>query len=928
MSSLLPKLSAPSVEQYPNGLGVSVPSPRLSWKFEDHDAAFEWQQTGYEIGILRGNADSEPTMYRVDSSESVLVPWPGRAMTSREHASVRVRAFGDASQGVTDWSPWTTVECALLHQSDWTARPITQNISSRVPGTDVPRRPLRFRRTFTPPAESIIRQRSRLYLTSLGVHRCWINGREVSDHVLSPGWTSYDHRHNFEVHDVAEFLTPSVKNVIAVEVAEGWYAGRLGFGGGRSCLYGTEIGPMVQLEIGDFGGRQSMTVVSDEQWLWKHSAIVSSGIYDGEVYDGRLEEHKWRTAEFEESSWLPVKALNFPRGIMITPQAPPVRVIESLAPKSFLLTPSGKTIADFGQNIAGRILVRKLHKPAGHVVTFTHAEVLDKGELGVRPLRIAKCRDSLISSGDIIHDWSPHYTFHGFRYVQIDGWTLDDNELPLSAESICAQVMHTDMASTGTFECSHPGVNKLHSNAEWSMRDNFLSIPTDCPQRDERLGWTGDIQVFTPAANFLYETAGMLSDWMCSVSAEQLADGQDGIVPFVVPNVVQETWPHIPQAVWDDVVVLTPWQLYRSFGDMEILQRQYPSMLAHVDKAIRRGDDGLWDPELCQLGDWLDPAAPPDQPGNGRTNGVLVADAYLVHLTKVLAQISDILGHKDDAKRFEDAAGKLKAAFQIKYVTPAGLVAGDSQTALSLVIMFDLLASKEQAATAGKRLEWLVRQAEFRVATGFAGTPIITHALTKSGHYQAAYRMLLEERCPSWLYPITMGATTIWERWDSMLPDGSINPGEMTSFNHYALGSVIDWLHAVVAGIRPLTPGWKTFIVAPMPGGNMRNAEVSFNSPYGRISCRWSITGDDQFELQLTVPPNSRALVILPQENHGDVAYIAAADPTSIDAQHMHRSGQYTFRQAWSSASNWPPKALTYPMPSRSEPAGVSAKPL
>jgi alpha-L-rhamnosidase len=465
-------------------------------------------------------------------------------------------------------------------------------------------------------------------------------------------------------------------------------------------------------------------------------------------------------------------------------------------------------------------------------------------------------------------------------------------------------------------------VNKLHANALWSMRGNFLSIPTDCPQRDERLGWTGDIQIFCSSASFLYDTAGMLGGWLEDVAAEQLNENDGCVPPFVVPNVIsQELWPHTPQAVWDDVVILTPWDLYRSYGDIDILSRQYQSMIAWIDRGIRRGSDGLWDPNLWQLGDWLDPTAPPIEPGDARTNGTLVADAYLVHVTSVMSQISEILGHGQDTARFKTDHAKLKAMFQAKYIASSGLLVGDTQTALSLAIMYDLHATTEEAMAAASRLVHLVRLGKFRVSTGFAGTPVIAHALTKSGNPQIAYRMLLEKSRPSWMYPITMGATTMWERWDSMLPDGSINPGEMTSFNHYALGSIINWLHSNVAGVSPLSAGWKKIKVAPTPGGTIDSAEAVYETRYGRLECRWSIEKEaGLFNLNLLVPANSRALVLLPSRE------ILARFKAGPEEGVWVGSGRHQFSVPfeWEDySSQWPPKPLI-PIMRRPEPDQIA----
>lgn len=899
-----PTVAAPTFEQHATGFGISIALPRLSWSFRiEQRTARDWEQAAYDIEIQRGRKTSS---WHVSSNASVLVPWPDTPLSSREQAKVRVRVYSNEASEPSEWSPSATVECGLLERSDWLARPVTGAECSE---SSV--RPLRFRRRFTAPSNL---DHCRLYITSLGVYRAWINGQPVGDHFMAPGWTSYNHRLNYEVFDVGPHIRPEELNVIAVEVAEGWYAGRLGFCGGRSHIYGREVGPMVQLEMGLPGSAGACTVVTDASWSYRNSAIVSSGIYDGETYDMREEDDNWAVPAGPDQgdSWPGVKALQIPASQLVTSDAPPVRVTEEVTAVALIKSPSGRTILDFGQNLVGRILVKSLRKPSGHAVTFTHAEVLEHGELGIRPLRGAACTDTVISDGEELKGWCPQFTFHGFRYVLVEGWSAEDKDSPLLfQESLCAQVLHTDLKRTGHFSCSHPLVNRLHENACWSMRGNFLSIPTDCPQRDERLGWTGDLQIFCPSASFLYNTAGMLGDWLKDLDAEQFAEGLAGVPPFVVPNVIQIQWPDKPQAVWGDVAVLTPWDLYQAYGDEDILRRQYRSMTAWVDHAIRRGRDGLWDEEMAQLGDWLDPTAPPDEPANARTTPTLVADAYLVHVTSTLAQISAILGMKDDAVKYASDARRLKTTFQSKYISPLGLVVGDSQTALSLAIVFGLHATTEQVAEAGDRLAHLVRLAKFRVATGFAGTPEVTRALTQTGHYQLAYRMLREKNCPSWMYPITMGATTVWERWNSMLPDGSINPGEMTSFNHYALGAIIRWLHETVAGLAPIAPGWKLFKVAPIPGGELRSAEATYETPYGRAECRWSICNNDHFELEVLVPANTQAIIILPHEH---AAYGQDVSPTegASAGKRVVGSGRHHFVSKWSSSSQWPPEPLTF----------------
>ncbi|EKG16231.1 Bacterial alpha-L-rhamnosidase [Macrophomina phaseolina MS6] len=885
-------------EHHPDGFGIGTATPRLSWRFSHGKTPAEnWQQSGYTVEISRQEG-TQTHSFHVESSESVLNPWPTKPLTSRERVSVRVRAFGASERdghqpdpAPTEWSHWHVVEAGLLQRSDWTGNFIVSPLEEP---KDKPHRPVLFRKSFDSPATK--EARAWLYITSLGVYEAHINGRRVGDLQMTPGWTSYRHRLQYQVFDVTELIQEG-KNTIGVEVSEGWYAGRLTWGKGIRNFYGDKLATLVQLEIQTKDG-VNQRIVSEESWKTHQSDLIMSELYDGEVYDARQHLQGWTSPTFiEGSNWKPSCILEFPNILLFAPDVAPVRVTQSVQSREIFRSRSGKTLVDFGQNLVGKVQIKLLHKPEGHTVKIRHAEVLEHGELGTRPLRNARAEDTVIFSNQPLKDWAPRFTFHGFRYVQLEGWSLDD-DVPPSTENIAALVMHSDLVRTGQFSCSNDLVNRLHENVVWSMRGNFLSIPTDCPQRDERLGWTGDIQVFSPTASYLYQSAGFLSNWMQDVAAEQ--GDMDGIVPLVVPDVLGTTsWPSVPQAVWDDVAILVPWVLYQWSGDVEIVRRQYSSMRVYLDTSIRRGDDGLWDPDLWQLGDWLDPNAPPREPGLARTDGTLVADAYLVYVTGIMAKISDAVERPQETVLYQKQHDDLKAVFADKYIAPSGLLVGDSQTALALALAFSLHgeSNPKQVRTAADRLARLVRYSKFRVSTGFAGTPLVLHALSSTDHIQLAYRMLLEEQCPSWLYPVTMGATTIWERWDSMLPDGSINPGEMTSFNHYALGSVANWLHTVVGGIRPLEPGWKKFLVSPVPGGTLTNAEVKFESPYGLVEAKWKLDdGHTRFVLRLNVPPNTTALLVLPGQKAEEGVWIG--------------SGSHVREASFKAPGNWPPKAM------------------
>lgn len=898
------QISSVSFEHHPTGFGIGHAKPRISWRFITADDTRDWVQESYEIQIGPSDGPTANT-YHVQSSESVLVPWPHHALKSRESATVKVRSHGKATDKTgtvtaksTEWSTPATVEVALLQREDWAAK-LT---ASTLPTKDKePIPPVQFRKVFVLPEQSGKISQARLHITAHGIYEAFINGHRIGQDEMAPGWTSYNHRLLYQTFDVTASLTSQSYNVIGVELGEGWFAGHLTWEDLRH-FYGHRLAFLAQLEV-LFETGDSWNLISDGTWKSHKSATSRSEIYDGEDHDTREEQPGWNNDPgFDESSWTSTEELEFPSARLIASDTPPVRVKERVSPVKIFKSSSGKTLVDFGQNLVGKLLVQlPSSTKEGHTVSFSHAEVLEHNELGTRPLRKAKPIDNIVLSPKQQSTWSPKFTFHGFRYAQIDGWPTNDGMPP--NDDITALVMYSDMKRTGWFSCSEPQVNQLHENVIWSMKGNFVSLPTDCPQRDERLGWTGDIQVFAPSANFLFDTNGFIGNWLEDLSAEQLEEWRDGVPGLVVPDVLQKSPLQAgPQAIWHDAAVLTPWDLYHRSGDVEVLRRQYESMKAWVDQGLKLGSNGLWDQNIWQLGDWLDPAAPPEEPGLARTDNVLVADAYLVRVLETISKISLLLGKKDDSDRYQKQASSARQAFGQEYITPSGLLVGDTQTAHALAICFRLFDKEAGLTKSASRLSHLVHQGKYRIATGFAGTPLISHALSETGNHQLAYRMLLERQCPSWLYPITMGATTIWERWDSMLPDGSINPGSMTSFNHYALGSVANWLHKVVGGISPLTPGWQKILVKPVPGGTINSAEVSYESPHGRIECSWHIGGQgDTFDMTVVIPPNSTAVVVLPsrdekkQQNGGEEGF-------SIG------SGKHHFECPYK-PGKWPPEA-------------------
>jgi alpha-L-rhamnosidase len=513
--------------------------------------------------------------------------------------------------------------------------------------------------------------------------------------------------------------------------------------------------------------------------------------------------------------------------------------------------------------------------------------VLEHGELGTRPLRLADATDRYTLRGGGVETWEPRFTFHGFRYVELEGWPEE-----LRLDDIHAVVLHSDMERTGWFECSDPLLNRLHENVVWGMRGNFVDVPTDCPQRDERLGWTGDLQVFSPTASYLYDASGFLQSWLADLAVEQRKAG--GVVPPYIPFGQGSA---MGAAAWADAATVVPWVLYQRFGDAGILADQFDSMRAWVDHVSAvAGEKRLWLTGF-QFGDWLDPTAPPDKPGQARTDKRIVASAYFARSAEIVGRAADVLGRAAVKAHYLTLAAEIRAAFAHEYITPAGRMIGDAETAYALALEFDLLPTGEQRERAGQQLAELVRDGGYHIRTGFVGTPLICDALCHTGHTKAAYRLLMQTDCPSWLYPVTMGATTIWERWDSMLPDGSINPGEMTSFNHYALGAVADWMQRSIGGLAPAEPGYRKLDICPLPGGSLTHARTSHITPYGTAECSWSVV-DGQMDLNVVVPPNTTARITLPGRDIGPLEVGSGSWNWSYAYQDPYASTGYTLDDA------------------------------
>jgi alpha-L-rhamnosidase len=871
-------------EHHPTGFGIGTGSPRISWQLSssgesaDSDSVFE--QSAYEVeltglagapgpvnpgpvnpgavkpGTVKPGTVKPGTVMpvTVKSGEQVLVPWPFAALGSRERATVRVRvASGDRW---SDWSEPAEVETGLLDVHDWTAAFVTPR---DVGGLESPAPLVRGMFAVKGPVTQ-----ARLYTTALGVYEAWLNGQRVGDEILAPGWTTYQKRLCYQSFDVTALLQEGTNTFDAL-LGNGWYRGQLTWLKQRA-VYGDRLAYLAQLEV-SYADGTTQRVVTDGSWNAIESGVLQDDLYDGQTTDLRIET---------TGAWGPVDVVERDFATLVAAEGPPVRRLMNVPAREVTSIGDGKSLIDFGQNLVGWVRLTARRTTPGQEVSVRHAEVLENGELGTRPLRGAKATDHYILKGAGEEVLEPALTFHGFRYAEVTG--LDD----LAPGQVEAVVVGNDLERTGWFESSSAELNRLHENVVWGMRGNFLSVPTDCPQRDERLGWTGDIQVFAPTASSLFDCAGFLSSWLADLAAEQ---GEDGRVPLVVPDILPKG---PPIAAWGDAASFVPWVLYERFGDRGILARQWDSMRNWVEyMAAHAGDDYLWSGQF-QLGDWLDPTAPPDNPAAAKADPDVIATGYFARSAEILSRSAALLGDDASAKRYGDLAARVRQAFADNYATSAGRVLSDAQTVYALAIAWSLLPAPEQRAGAGRRLADLVRLSGYTISTGFVGTPLILDALSETGHTDVAYRLLFQDASPSWLYAVSMGATTVWERWDSMLPDGSINPGEMTSFNHYAFGAVADYLHRTVAGLAPAEPGYRSITVKPQPGRALTSASAKQVTPYGTAEVAWRRQGG-RFTLQVSVPQGATAQVFVPgtegPETVGPGTHEwSAADPVAEEA--------------------------------------------
>ena len=832
-------------EYFHNPLGIDTGAPRMSWKLEADRT--DVMQAAYRIEVAADAAFANLIWDSgcVESGESVFVPYGGPALASRTRYYYRARVRA-ADGEESPWSETGFFETAFLDPSECLASFISTPVSGDGFDASAPM----FRKEFALSKDELP-VCARIYATALGLYELRLNGGRVGEYCLTPGWTSYNKRLQYQTYDVTSLLQKGT-NALGGMVGAGWYKGHLaGWTDDNKEKYGKRTALMLELHLRYADGTEQV-VRTDSAWKTAPGPIGSSELYDGEMYDARLERSGWDRPGADETDWAPVEILPRPAGKLVAQEDCPVVKNETVRPVSLFRTPKGETVLDMGQNMVGWMHFA-VKGPAGSRVVLRHAEVLDRdGNFYTENLRSAKETVTYILKGDGVETYEPHFTFQGFRYVRIEEYPGEPK-----AEDFTGIVLHTGMTRTGSFRCSNEMLNQLQHNILWGQMGNYVDVPTDCPQRDERLGWTGDCQVFVRTACYNMDVNAFFRKWLHDLQADQLDDGG---VPHVIPQVLGKD-AHSATG-WADAAVICPWTVYLCYGDRRVLEDQYGSMKAWIGYMRRHAEkEVLWNSGF-HFGDWL---ALDAKEGSyfGATPNDLTATAFYAYSVSLMAKAAKALGNTQDAREYEELHGRIVAAFRSEFVTPRGRLVAETQTACVLALAFGLLEKKDRPRVAAL-LDRKIRENDGHLTTGFLGTPYLCHALSENGYVGQAYQLLLRTDYPSWLYPITKGATTIWEHWDGLKPDGSFWSKDMNSFNHYAYGCIGDWMYEVLAGIDADAehPGYRHFVVAPRTTGKLDWAEAEYESSYGKIRSKWS-RKDGGLVFEVTVPPNTTATVVL-----------------------------------------------------------------
>lgn len=867
-----------------NPVGTDILQPRLSWKLKG--TGNNIMQTAYSLRVAVDPKFSASKIIwqsgKVASDESVLVSYKGPDLKACQRYYWQVRVWDNKGR-VSKWSEVAFWETGLLNPGNWKAKWIEiEGDTNRYSPSP------HFRKEFV--IEKSI-AKAVVYVTAHGFYELHLNGKKVGDQVLTPGWTSYGKRIQYQVYNVTGQLQKG-KNAIGAVLGDGWYRGTLAWGN-NWAIYGKRLSLLMQMKITYTDGTESF-ILTDESWKSNNDgAIRMNDIYNGETYDATKKFTGWDLPGYEDSKWGVVRIGNY-RNNIIASEGALIKKIQEIKPVKVFRSPKGSLLVDMGQNMVGWIRLR-VSGNKGTVVTIRHAEVLDKyGEFYTENLRVAKCQLTYTLSGSGEEVYEPRFTFMGFRYLEVTGFPGE-----LTTDNITGVVVHSDMQVTGSYESSNPLLNQLQHNIQWGQKGNFVDVPTDCPQRDERLGWTGDAQAFSRTAAFNFNVAAFFTKWLKDVALDQRPGGE---VPDVIPDVInkQDAKTVSPSAGWGDVAVIVPWTMYQVYGDKEFLENQYPSMKAWVEYIRKKaGDTYLWKGG-SKYGDWLfyHPPVNNHTEPDGFTEYDFISTAFFAYSTSILAKSAKELGKTEDEIFYTDLFSKIKNVFNKEYVTPAGRVGTNSQTSYVLALMFNLLPDDLQP-NAAKFLVDDIKSRSNHLSTGFLGTPFLCHVLTQNGYTDVAYDLLLQESYPSWLYPVRMGATTIWERWDGQKTDSTFQDAGMNSFNHYAYGAIGDWMYRVSAGIETKTPGYRNLLIQPKVTEKMNLSKASFESAYGKVVSGWE-RSDGKVHYSIEIPANEDATIVLPADSAEKVRENGMPLSGNKNLNNIHVAGKELFIDAGS----------------------------
>lgn len=814
--------------------GIDEKFPRFSWELVSKERGTV--QTAYQILVASDPAHLKKNrgaiwnsgMVKGDQTNQVL--FNGRPLQSFRKYFWKVRVWTGSGTEPSEWSPIACWSMGILKQKEWKGTWIGYSVANL---HDAPffRNEIRITKKI---------RRAVLYATARGLYEAHINGEKVARDIFTPGWTDYSKRIYYNAYDVTGQLKKG-RNVIGAVIGEGWFKGPITWEN-RQNIYGKQTMFLANLRV-EFSDGTSRTFSTDKTWKTSTGPILRSTFLWGEVYDRRMALAGWDQPGYSDASWQEVKTFSIGNVPLQAYPNEPVRRTEILKARKVWQAPKGSWVFDFGQNFAGRVKIRVREK-AGTVLQLRFGEMVRKDKtLYVENLRTAWSTDTYICSGNGVEEWEPRFTFHGFQYAEITGISKKPG-----LSMLTGVVTGSDTPRSGKFSCSNPLINRLYENTVWTQRANFLEVPTDCPQRDERLGWTGDAQAYIRTAAANMDIAAFFKKWMRDLEDTQK---ESGAVTNVAPSCVLRDAD--ADAGWGDALVICPWVLYQVYGDRRILSNHFPAMKKWVEY-LKKTSNGLVRGSTHTFGDWLSINADTPKP--------LVQTAFFAHAADLTSRTARVIGKKADAKKYQALYKRIAAAFTRTFAKKNGRIEGDTQTGYILALHFDLLPEALRP-NAVKHLVADIRKKKNHLSTGFLGTPYLLHVLERFGHADLAYTLLTNTTYPSWLYPVTNGATTIWERWNGWTREHGFGDTNMNSFSHYAYGAVGEWLFKRVAGIDLATPGFRSIEIRPLPGGKITRAQAEYKSISGMVRSEWKLS-KSKFILDVTIPANTHAQIHVP----------------------------------------------------------------